>query len=585
MTRIAILNKNTCKNGIDCPFICGGACPVNRTGKECIIVDTDNKAFINEELCIGCGICIKQCPFDCISIINLPEELKTDPIHRYGGNGFALYSLPTPMFGKVVGIVGINGIGKSTAIKILAGIEKPNFGKFDKESTYDDLISFFKGTEAQNFFEKVKAGKIKIAYKPQAVDQIPRVTKGRVRDLLKKVDEKNKMEEIVEKLEIANILDHQLDKISGGELQRVAIAATALKDANLYIFDEMTSYLDIKQRLKIARFIKDLAKEDTAVLVIEHDLIALDYISDLVHIMYGQPGGFGVVSNPRATKTAINVYLEGYMKEENVRFRNHKIKFEIRPPVETRKENTLTEWPAMQKKLGIFSLAVQPGKIMKGELCGILGENGIGKTTFVKMLAGVEKPDTGKTDASVKVAYKPQYLETDSEELVMQFLQNAIRKHNNDVVQPLGIQPLMMKQLKQLSGGELQRVSIAKALAEDASLVLLDEPSAYLDVEQRLSISKIISSVAETQGLAVFVVDHDLLFLDYLSERLLVFNGIPAKNGLTNGPMQMEEGMNMLLKELNITLRRDELSGRPRINKPGSQKDSEQKSKGKYYYS
>ncbi|MBW3010670.1 ribosome biogenesis/translation initiation ATPase RLI [Candidatus Woesearchaeota archaeon] len=585
MTRIAVLNKNTCKNKIDCPFICGSVCPVNRASKECIIVESDNKAFINEELCIGCGICVKQCPFDCIKIINLPEQLKTDPIHRYGGNGFALYSLPTPMFGKVVGIVGVNGIGKSTAIQILAGMLKPNFGKFGKEFSYQDLIDYFKGTEAQNFFEKVKAGKIKIAYKPQAVDQIPKVTKGKVRDLLKKVDEKNQMSEIAEKLEITNILNHDLGKISGGELQRVAIAATVLKDANLYIFDEMTSYLDIKQRLKLAKFIKELATEDIAVLVIEHDLIALDYISDLVHIMYGQPGGFGVVSNLRSTKTAINVYLEGYMKEENVRFRDHKIKFEVRPPVETKKENLLTEWPEMKKKLGSFSLAVQPGDIMKGELCGILGENGIGKTTFVKMLAGVEKPDSGNIDSSIKIAYKPQYLETGSEDLVMLFLQNAIKKHNNDIVMPLNIQPLLMKQLRQLSGGELQRVSIAKALAEDADLVLLDEPSAYLDVEQRLSISKIIASVAETKGMAVLVVDHDLLFLDYLSERLLVFNGIPAKNGLTNGPMQMEEGMNMLLKDLDITLRRDDLSGRPRINKPGSQKDREQKSKGKYYYS
>jgi ATP-binding cassette subfamily E protein 1 len=201
------------------------------------------------------------------------------------------------------------------------------------------------------------------------------------------------------------------------------------------------------------------------------------------------------------------------------------------------------------------------------------------------MLAGVEKPDTGKIDTSVKVSYKPQYLETESEDLVMVYLQDAMKKHNNDIILPLNIQPLMMKKLKELSGGELQRVSIAKALAEEVNLVLLDEPSAYLDVEQRLSISKIIASVAETNGMAVLVVDHDLLFLDYLSERLLVFNGIPAKNGLTNGPMQMEKGMNMLLKELDITLRRDELSGRPRINKPGSQKDREQKSKDKYYYS
>lgn len=585
MTRIAILDKTCCKNGTECPFICGSACPVNRAGKECIIVDTDGKAFINESLCIGCGICVKQCPFDCISIINLPEELKKDPIHRYNANGFALYSLPAPIFGKVVGLVGINGIGKSTAIKILAGAIKPNFGNFDKESTYDDLITYFKGTEAQNFFEKVKAGRIRIAYKPQEVDQISRMSAGMVRDLLKNVDEKGQMEEIAEKLEIKEILDNDITKISGGELQRVAIAATVLKDANLYIFDEMTSYLDIKQRLRMAQFIKELAEEDVAVLVIEHDLIALDYMSDLVNIMYGEAGGFGVVSNPRPTKAAINVYLEGYLKEENVRFRNHRIQFEIRPPVQARKEDVLVTWPEMHKKLGSFALTVQPGELMKGELCGVLGENGIGKTTFVRMLAGKGRPDKGEVDASVKVSYKPQYLESDSDDLVMLYLQDAVKKHNNDVIKPLGIQSLMMKKLRELSGGERQRVEIARAIAADAELVLLDEPSAYLDVEQRLSVSKIISSVAEVKGISVLVVDHDLLFLDYLSERLLVFSGTPAKDGLTNGPMAMEKGMNMLLEELDITLRRDEISGRPRINKLGSQKDREQKSKGKYYYS
>ena len=584
MVRIAIINKEKCSSKECGDFVCKRVCPVNRQGKECIVTSFDHKAQINEELCIGCGICVPKCPFKAIDIINLPESLKYDPIHRFGKNQFALFSLPTPVMGKVVGIIGRNGIGKSTAIKILAGILKPNLGK-EKEASYKEIIEFFKGTETHAFFEKVRDEEIKISYKPQNVDLISKTAKGIVEDLLKKVDEKGIFDKIVELLELKNILKNNIKEISGGELQRVAIAATVLRKANLYIFDEPTSYLDIKQRLKVAEFIRTLADEKTAVLVIEHDLIALDYMTDIVHIMYGKQGCFGVVALPRATKTAINTYLEGYLKDENVRFRDKKILFDIKAPSTIKKSNMMTSWPKLSKQLGKFKLEANEGTIMRKEIIGILGENGIGKTTFVKLLSGVEKPDHGKIELSVKVSYKPQYLNSESDELVMVVLADAIRKHKSDIIAPLDIEPLLDKQINQLSGGELQRVAIAEALAKDCNLVLLDEPSAYLDVEQRLILSKIISDIVPLRGISVLVVDHDLLFLDYLSEKLMVFNGTPAIHGVANGPFTMEDGINKLLKEVSITMRRDEFSGRPRINKEGSVKDREQKSKGKYYYS
>ena len=581
MARIAILNKEKCK-GAECGYICMKVCPRNRSGDECIIIGDDKKVLIDEEICIGCGICIKQCPFEAIKIVNLPEELKKEPIHRYGKNQFALYSLPIPINNKVVGVLGMNGIGKSTAIKIIAGVLKPNLGKED-EASYEELIEYFKGTEMQLFFEKLKQNKIKVSYKPQQVDLIPKNSKGRVIDLLKKTDEKNNLNGIAKQLEIENILEHDIENISGGELQRVAIAATVLRKANLYIFDELTSYLDIKQRLKISNFIRSLADENTSVIVIEHDLIALDYIADILHIMYGKEGCYGVVSLPKTTKAGINVYLEGYLKEENVRFRDHKIKFEAKPPIDSKKQNVLTEWPKLKKILGKFKLDAEPGIINKNEIVGILGENGIGKTTFVKVLAGILKPDIGNIDKKVKVSYKPQYIGT-SDDLVIDVMQKAVKEHKNDIITPLNIAPLLNKKVNTLSGGELQRVAIALCLSNECNLALLDEPSAYLDVEQRLTVSKIIANIAKTKNISVIVVDHDLLFLDYLSERLMPFKGTPAKHGIAIGPYPMERGMNHLLERLNITMRRDELSKRPRINKIGSVKDREQKSKGKFYY-
>ena len=585
MARIAIVKKEDC-SPFKCQELCVRLCPVNRMGEECIKIE-DGKAQIDELLCTGCGICPKRCPFQAISIINLPEELNENPIHRYGKNGFRLYHLPVPIFGKVVGIIGRNGIGKSTALKILAGILKPNMGHYDlpeHELSIDKVIEYFKGTEAQLFFEKVKSGEIVVSYKPQNVDLIPKTTKGIVRDLLAKVDQKNKLNEIAHELGIDKILDTDISKISGGELQRVAIAATVLKKANLYIFDEPTSYLDIKQRIKVSKFIQNLATPDTAVLVVEHDLIILDYMTDLVHLMYGKEGCYGIVSQPKSTRVGINVYLSGYLREENVRFRDKEIKFEQRQAFITQKQPVvLTSWSNITKNFGRFKLTAAEGILHKHEVIGILGENAIGKTSFVKILAGIEVPDTGEILTKVKVSYKPQYLQA-SDDLVMNYLQDALTKYQTLLVKPLNLEPLLTKKLNELSGGQLQRVAIAHTLAKDAELYLLDEPSAYLDVEQRLIISKVIKDFMEQKGTTCLVVDHDLLFIDYLSDKLIVFNGIPAIEGNVSGPYTMQDGMNKFLSGLNITFRRDPDSHRPRANKLESQMDRKQKSEGNLYY-
>ncbi|MFH1400217.1 MAG: ribosome biogenesis/translation initiation ATPase RLI [Nanoarchaeota archaeon] len=579
MARIAVVEKEKC-NPLKCGnYLCVRYCPVNRDGKECMLPGDDSKVMINEELCIGCNICVHKCPFDALHIINLPTALTSDPIHRYGVNAFSLYNLPIPIFGKVVGIIGRNGIGKSTAIKILAGVMKPNLGKIGSEATYEQMIDRFKGTEAQGFFEKMHKGEIKVSYKPQQVDQIPTHYSGTVRSLLEKSDEKKQMKSICSELGITKILDHDIKQISGGELQRVAIAACVLKKANVYFFDEPTSYLDIKQRLIVSHFIRKLADEKTAVLVIEHDLIILDAVSELVHIMYGKENAYGIVSHVKSAKAGINTYLDGYIRDENMRFRDHAIHFEKRPPSESDKDLSLTSWSAIRHTLGTFTIGSGSGEIFRHDVIGVLGENGIGKTTFIKLLAGViDNPAALK---SIKIAYKPQYLEP-NDSYVMDILRDI--GSYESILRPLHLAMLYDLKLSELSGGQLQRVAIARTLLQNADLYLLDEPSAYLDVEQRLMLSKVIRDMMNAKGKAALIVDHDLLFIDYLSKRLLVFTGEPAVKGVAKGPYSMQEGMNLFLSDIHLTFRRDEENNRPRVNKPESKMDQKQRSEGKLYY-
>ena len=583
--RLAFVDKEKCKGGVDCSYVCMSVCPVNRNGGECITKTKDGKVQIDENLCIGCGICVKRCPFKAISIFNLPQELTQQPIHRFGKNGFILYNLPMPLPNKVIGILGVNGIGKSTAIKILAGVLTPNLGK--EKADFEELLNFFKGSEAQSFFEDLKNGKIKVAYKPQNIDIIPKVYSGKVEELLKKIDEDNRFDDIVEKFNLRPILNNDIRKISGGELQRVAIAATFLKKANLFIFDEPTSYLDIKQRIVAAKLIRALPSENTSVIVVEHDLIILDFITDLTNIMFGHPGGYGIIAKPKTTRVAINEYLDGFLKSENMRIRDKPIRFIEKPPVKFKQTQPIASWKNIKKQIGQFKLEAKEGSIFKNQVIGILGENGIGKTSFVRILAGELKPDSGSFD-KVTVSYKPQYLHESllghEDELVMIFLKEAIKSYNTELIRPLDIQPLFSKKLSKLSGGELQRVLVAKTLSKDVDLYLLDEPSAYLDADQRVKTAKVIKDYAMKNKKTILVVDHDLLFIDLISDSLIIFEGKPAISGSAVGPLTMHDGMNYFLKSLGITLRRDIESKRPRINKEDSRKDKEQKAKGEYYY-
>lgn len=546
------------------------------------------KPLISEELCSGCGICTNRCPFQAVNIINLPEALE-EPIHRYGQNMFELFGLPTIREEAVVGMLGPNGIGKSSIIRILSGELKPNLGNYEEYSSQEDIINYFRGSQLQNYFKKLYDNQLKIVHKPQMVDLLPKFVKGTVKDLVEGVDERGSIDEVKDILELEPILSRSIKNLSGGELQRVAIAAAVLREADFYYFDEPTSWLDVRQRLNAVKVIRELAEIGKSVLVIEHDLAALDAISDYVHILYGEPGGYGVVSQLRGVRVGINTYINGFLREENVRFRKQPIVFDVRPPASEIETEELTEYSDLNKKFKEFSLDVESGIVHHDEIITAFGPNGIGKTTFAKMLAGVTKPDSGKINKKVKVAYKPQYLVSDFTGTVQELLiTNSPNYGSNlfktEIIRPFSLEELMDKEVQELSGGELQRLSVALTLSQDAEIYLLDEPTAFLDVEQRLKTGKAVKRIIESHNRASIIVDHDIVFIDYISDRAMVFYGEPGVEGHASNPMNLRSAMNRFLSDIGITFRRDKETKRPRVNKNGSYLDREQKEKGEYYY-
>ena len=588
MSRISILDKDKCQPK-KCNYVCIEYCPGVRMEEDTIVIDEDSKKpLISEELCEGCGICTNRCPFGAVSVINLPEALD-DPIHRYGQNMFELFHLPTLKEGTVVGLLGQNGIGKSTIMRILSGELIPNLGDYESEASWDKVIDHYRGSQLQSYFKKLASGDIKVVHKPQAVDVLPKVVKGNVNDLLSNVDERDKLDYAVSNLNLETVMDREMSKLSGGELQRVAIAASLLREGDFYYFDEPTSWLDVRQRLNAVKVIRSLAEEGKSVLVIEHDLATLDALSDNIHILYGQPGGYGVVSGMKGVRVGINAYINGFLKEENVRMRRNPIEYTIRPPTPEDEGEVLSEYETILKDYDGFKIEAEEGKIFKDEIVTAFGSNGIGKTTFAKMLAGEVKPTSGEVDSEVEIAYKPQYIVTDFEGRVQDYLyMNAPNFGSNifesEIGAPLQLKDLLDKDVQSLSGGELQRLAIATTLAQDAELYLFDEPTAFLDVEQRLIAAKAIRKIVESRNAASLIVDHDIVFIDYISDRAMVFKGNPGIEGYASAPIDLRTSMNEFLSDLNVTFRRDKETKRPRVNKYDSYLDREQKQVGEYYY-
>ncbi len=587
---IAIVEKDKCRPD-KCQHECMKYDPINKSGGEGFHLGFSGKSEISEEVVMEMHkICAKKCPFKAIHIINLPEKLNEPPIHNFGRNTFELFSLPIIKKNTIVGIIGRNGIGKSTALQILTGIIKPNLGNYKEGVSKEDIIKRYSKVILGDYFKKLFNKEIKLSYKPQRVDFIVSNFKGHtVKELLTKVDEKSIHEKLVKELDMELLINRQIEELSGGELQRLAIIAAISKKADVYYFDEPSSFLDILHRIKVAKIIRTLS-QDASVVVVEHDLATLDYISDEIQIVYGEPACYGIFSQSKAVSRGINEYMDGLLPEENLRFRSYSIKFSEQPVERVLSQEVTIEVPVFNKNFKDFKLETTKNIIHKGEVLAIMGANGLGKSTYLKILAGLEVPDDVKLN-TLKLSYKPQYLDHSLDISVENYLISIIGKEfssgwfKTNILEKLNVEAILNNNMNALSGGELQKVFIAASLCKpDINLVTMDEPSAFIDVEDRLKVAEIIKDYISIKEISAIIVDHDIQFVDYLADSMLVFEGISGKHGIVHGPFPKRYGMNRVLKSLDITYRRDKVSGRPRINKPGSQLDEEQRFKGDYYY-
>lgn len=611
--RLSIINSKYCKPTL-CNLECAKFCLVNRGYKICVSVNKQSsQTYVNESMCIGCGVCVKKCPFGAIKIVKLPSGVGKNLIHRFGPNGYALYRLPVPKANSIVGIVGTNGIGKTTALKILTHKCKPNFGEFDCVVSWDESIKRFKNPQLSNFFKKSLQSGFKSSWKLQFVDKIPTILRGRVGEFIKKFDDRQIAEELIRDFEFEKVLGKFIPELSGGELQKFMILVTLIKEADIYVFDEPTSYLDIKQRILVSNAIQKYKVgkgRDIYTMVVEHDMSVLDYISDSICCMFGKSGVFGVVSLPYTAKNGINVFLEGYLPQENICIREGPIDFKFsKQKVEqkitqlrgmlTKKEqerqkqiiqNEVFKYPGFEKSFDDFSLTVSPGSLESSQITVLLGQNGSGKSTFLRVLAGLDK-SAEVSLPQIKISFKPQGITPKYPKSVGRLLKTRLKSiwqrdpdFNRFVFKPMKLEPLFNREVKKLSGGQLQRLALVLALGKQADLYLIDEPSAYLDVEQRILASKCIKNFALKSNKTLLVVEHDFIMATYLADKIIVFEGTPGLKCRAHSPQSLVKGMNQFLKMLGISFRSDGNNYRPRINKLNSALDKRQKNEGTFFY-
>ncbi len=485
-------------------------------------------------------------------------------------------------YGAKIGVLGLNGAGKSTLLRIMAGIDHDYIGEISAAKGYS--VGFLeqepKLDETKTVIEVVKEAVAPIVEMLARFDEVNAKFAEPDADFDALVTEQSKLQEELDKHDAWNLDSHlevamdalrcppsdtPIKILSGGERRRVALTRLLLSEPDILLLDEPTNHLDAES---VAWLEHHLREYKGTVIAVTHDRYFLDNVAGWILELdrgYGIPwkGNYSswleqkenrlaneekaesqrqktlmrelewIRMSPKARQSKGKARVTSYEQLLNAEAEKRREDLEIYIPPGPRLGDLVFEFDKVTKSyddrliLDGFSASILPGSIV-----GIIGPNGAGKTTLLKMITGKETPDSGtiKIGETVKLAYADQTRTLDPEKTVYEeisggadFLELGKRKVNaRGYCSSFNFAGAdQQKKVGVLSGGERNRVHLAKTLTEGANVLLLDEPTNDLDVNTLRALEE---SLEEYAGVAV-VVSHDRWFLDRICTHIIAFEG------------------------------------------------------------
>ena len=485
-------------------------------------------------------------------------------------------------YGAKIGVLGLNGAGKSTLLRIIAGVDQDYIGEISMSKGYSVglLQQEPKLDETKTVIEVVKEAVQPIVDMLARYDEVNAKFAEPDADFDALVTEQAKLQEQLDKIDAWNLESHlevamdalrcppgdtPVKVLSGGERRRVALTRLLLTEPDILLLDEPTNHLDAESVAWLEHHLRDYKG---TVIAVTHDRYFLDNVAGWILELdrgYGIPwkGNYSswleqkqervrleekseskrqktlerelewIRMSPKARQSKGQARVTAYEKLLNQDAEARREDLEIYIPPGPRLGDVVFEFGDLTKSfderliLDRFTATVPPGSII-----GIIGPNGAGKTTLLKMIVGKEQPDNGsiKIGETVQLAYVDQSRTLDPEKTVYEEISQGAdtlelgkRKINARAYCAsfnfLGTD--QQKKVGVLSGGERNRVHLAKTLTEGANVLLLDEPTNDLDVNTLRALEEALEEFAGT----ALVVSHDRWFLDRICTHLIVFEG------------------------------------------------------------